>query len=123
MPPSCAHAPSHAHACAHASPPHHNEKQREHFSSLGKIVHTHLIREKMEEDRLQSQPELYENYRRLFCFFVWFWVVLFCFVFGGGMVSLCNPGCPGTHCGNHAHLEIRDPSVPGSGSIFEKQKP
>jgi hypothetical protein len=38
---------------------------------------------------------------------------LFCFVFQG-MVSLCSPGCPGTHSVEQAVLEIRN--LPASAS-------
>jgi hypothetical protein len=42
----------------------------------------------------------------LFCFFV-------CFVFRD-RVSLCSPGCPGTHSVDQAGLELRDPPVSAS---------
>jgi hypothetical protein len=48
---------------------------------------------------------------RTFGFFV-----VFCFVWGGVQerVSLCSPGCPGTHFVDQAVLELRNPpaSVP-----------
>jgi hypothetical protein len=37
-----------------------------------------------------------------------FLFVLFCFVFQD-RVSLCSPGCPGTHSVEQASLELRNP--------------
>jgi hypothetical protein len=39
--------------------------------------------------------------------------VLFCFVFRG-RVSLCSPGCPGTHFVDQAGLELRNPPASAS---------
>jgi hypothetical protein len=58
----------------------------------------------------------------LFCFvlfcFVLFCFVLFCFVLffrqGSDRVSLCSPGCPGTHSVEQAGLELRN--LPASAS-------
>jgi hypothetical protein len=47
-----------------------------------------------------------------FCLFVLFCFVL-CFVFRD-RVSLCSPGCPGTHFVDQAGLELRDPSASAS---------
>jgi hypothetical protein len=47
-----------------------------------------------------------------FCF-VLFCFVLFCFVFQD-RVSLCSPGCPGTHSVDQAGLELRN--LPASAS-------
>ena len=33
------------------------------------------------------------------------------------MVSLCSPGCPGTHSVDHAGLELRNPPVSASQSV------
>jgi hypothetical protein len=49
---------------------------------------------------------LYES--AFFCLFV-----LFCFVFGD-RVSLCSPGCPGTHFVDQAGLELRNPPASAS---------
>jgi hypothetical protein len=48
----------------------------------------------------------------LFCF-VLFCFVLFCFVFPE-RVSLCIPGCPGTHSVDQAGLKLRNPSASAS---------
>jgi hypothetical protein len=48
----------------------------------------------------------------LFCF-VLFCFVLFCFVFRD-RVSLCSPGCPGTHFVDQAGLELRNPPASAS---------
>jgi hypothetical protein len=37
--------------------------------------------------------------------------VLFCF---GGRVSLCSPGCPGTHSVDQAGLKLRNPPASAS---------
>ena len=51
----------------------------------------------------------------LFCFalFCLFACLLFCFVFRD-RVSLCSPGCPGTHSVDQAGLELRN--LPASAS-------
>jgi hypothetical protein len=50
---------------------------------------------------------------------VLFYFVLFCFVFCFGLffrdrVSLCRPGCPGTHFVDQAGLELRNPPASDS---------
>jgi hypothetical protein len=45
----------------------------------------------------------------LFCF-----VFVFVFVFGRDRVSLCSPGCPGTHSVDRAGLELRNPPASAS---------
>jgi hypothetical protein len=51
----------------------------------------------------------------LFVFvFVLFCFVLFCFVLFHDRVSLCSPGCPGTHSVDQAGLKLRN--VPASAS-------
>jgi hypothetical protein len=45
--------------------------------------------------------------------FVLFYFVLFCFVFQD-KVSLCSPGCPGTHFVDQAGLELRNLSASAS---------
>jgi hypothetical protein len=52
-------------------------------------------------------------YSIFICFVI---VVLFCFVlfFFRDMVSLCNPGCPGTHAVDQAELELRNPPASAS---------
>ena len=47
---------------------------------------------------------LLPNFNFCFCFCF----VLFCFVFQD-RVSLCSPGCPGTHSVDQAGLELRNP--------------
>jgi hypothetical protein len=48
----------------------------------------------------------------LFCLFVWvFFVFLF---FLQDRVSLCSPGCPGTHSVDHAGLKLRNPPASAS---------
>ena len=42
-----------------------------------------------------------------FCFFVFFLVLR-------DRVSLCSPGCPGTHSVDHAGLELRNPPASAS---------
>ena len=44
-----------------------------------------------------------------FCYCGWF--VCVCF---GDRVSLCSPGCPGTHCVDQASLELRYPPASAS---------
>jgi hypothetical protein len=44
-----------------------------------------------------------------FFFFFWFW-----FWFLRDRVSLCSPGCPGTHSVDQAGLELRNPPVSAS---------
>jgi hypothetical protein len=39
---------------------------------------------------------------------------VFCFVFFRDKVSLCSPGCPGTHSVDHAGLELRSPPASAS---------
>jgi hypothetical protein len=46
-------------------------------------------------------------------FFGFFCSVLFCFVFRD-RVSLCSPGCPGTHFADQAGLELRNPPASAS---------
>jgi hypothetical protein len=48
---------------------------------------------------------------------VGFWFFSFCFVFRD-RVSLCSPGCPGTHFVNQAGLELRN--LPASAQSFLK---
>jgi hypothetical protein len=45
--------------------------------------------------------------------FVFWFFVLFCFVFRD-RVSLCSPGCPGTHSVDQAGLELRNPPASAS---------
>jgi hypothetical protein len=47
---------------------------------------------------------------------VYLFVVLFCFVFFvfRDRVSLCSPGCPGTHFVDRAGLELRNPPASAS---------
>jgi hypothetical protein len=40
--------------------------------------------------------------------------VLFCFLFFRDRVSLCSPGCPGTHFVDQAGLELRNPPASAS---------
>jgi hypothetical protein len=47
------------------------------------------------------------------CMHITFFYLLFCFVFRD-RVSLCSPGCPGTHSVNQAGLELRN--LPASAS-------
>jgi hypothetical protein len=47
-----------------------------------------------------------------FCFFVVF--CLFLFLFFWDRVSLCSPGCPGTHSVDQAGLELRTPPASAS---------
>jgi hypothetical protein len=49
----------------------------------------------------------------LFCF-VLFCFVLFCFVLFSDRVSLCSPGCSGTHSVDQAGLKLRN--LPASAS-------
>jgi hypothetical protein len=48
-------------------------------------------------------------------FLVFGFFVLFCFVFVfRDRVSLCSPGCPGTHSVDQAGLELRNPPASAS---------
>jgi hypothetical protein len=48
-------------------------------------------------------------------FFVFcFCFVLFCFSVFQDRVSLCSPGCPGTHSVDQASLELRNPPASAS---------
>jgi hypothetical protein len=49
---------------------------------------------------------------RVFFFFLWFFVSVFCFF--RDRVSLCSPGCPGTHFVDQAGLELRNPPASAS---------
>jgi hypothetical protein len=48
---------------------------------------------------------------QLFCFLFCFVLFLFCFQ---DKVSLCSPGCPGTHTVDQAGLELRNPPASAS---------
>ena len=52
----------------------------------------------------------------LFCFVVCFWVfcLFVCFLVFRDRVSLCNPGCPGTHTVDQDGLELRNPPASAS---------
>jgi hypothetical protein len=52
----------------------------------------------------------------VFCF-VFFGLFLFLFLFFRDRVSLCSPGCPGTHFVDQAGLELRNPPVSASGVL------
>jgi hypothetical protein len=41
-------------------------------------------------------------------------IILFCFLFFWDRVSLCSPGCPGTHSVDQAGLELRNPPASAS---------
>jgi hypothetical protein len=41
-------------------------------------------------------------------------VFVFCFLFFQDRVSLCSPGCPGTHYVDQAGLELRNPPASAS---------
>jgi hypothetical protein len=56
----------------------------------------------------------------VFLCFVLFCFVLFCFVFRD-RVSLCSPGCPGTHSVDQAGLELRN--LPASASQVQHHCP
>jgi hypothetical protein len=43
-------------------------------------------------------------------YFILFYFILFYFIYFLDRVSLCSPGCPGTHSVDQAGLEIRNPS-------------
>jgi hypothetical protein len=51
------------------------------------------------------------NRRRFFWFFVF--CLFVCFVFQD-RISLCSPGCPGTHSVDQAGLELRNPPASAS---------
>jgi hypothetical protein len=48
-----------------------------------------------------------------FCLFVYLFIYLFMLVFQD-RVSLCSPGCPGTHSVDQAGLELRNPPASAS---------
>jgi hypothetical protein len=56
----------------------------------------------------------------LFCLFVWLvgWLV---FYFFQDRVSLCSPGCPGTHSVDQAGLKLRDPAASASQVLGLKE--
>ena len=59
---------------------------------------------------MQGQPELHsKTVFYLFGFFFFFFFLVF-----GDRVSLCSPGCPGTHSVDQAGLELRN--LPASAS-------
>jgi hypothetical protein len=58
----------------------------------------------------------------LFCF-VLFCFVLFCFFVFRDRVSLCSPGCPGTHFVDQAGLELRNPPASASQVLGLKAVP
>jgi hypothetical protein len=47
----------------------------------------------------------------VFCFV---FVFVFCFLFFRDRVSLCSPGCPGTHSVDQVGLELRNPPASAS---------
>jgi hypothetical protein len=59
--------------------------------------------------RAQFLPELGWHHCLVFCLLVWFGLVWFGLVwFFETRVSLCSPGCPGTHSVDHAVLKLRN---------------
>jgi hypothetical protein len=50
----------------------------------------------------------------LWTFFFFCFLFLFVCLFFGDRVSLCNPGCPGTHFVDQAGLELRHPPASAS---------
>jgi hypothetical protein len=52
-----------------------------------------------------------------------FFFVLFCFLFFRDRVSLCSPGCPGTHSVDQAGLELRNPPASASRVLGLKVSP
>ena len=56
-----------------------------------------LKKQRQKDHSLEASPNY--TFFTLFCF------VLFCF---GDRVSLCSPGCPGTHSVNQAGLKLRN---------------
>jgi hypothetical protein len=64
---------------------------------------------------LQSLQGLFLNVVGFFCFCFCFFF-LFVFVFRD-RVSLCSPGCPGTHSVDQVGLELRNPPASASGVL------
>jgi hypothetical protein len=52
--------------------------------------------------------------RVLLFLFVWVFFLLLLFCFLRDRVSLCSPGCPGTHFVDQAGLELRNPPASAS---------
>ena len=59
---------------------------------------------------------LLEQTAFLFCFVLFCFVFVFVFVFRD-RVSLCSPGCPGTHFVDQAGLELRNLPASASGVL------
>ena len=74
------------------------------------------------------------GYLFIFYYFIYLFHCLFV-VFSHDRVSLCSPGCPGTHSVDQADLELRNPpasasqvlglkacaTTPGKGSFLERK--
>ena len=64
---------------------------------------------------MHSQPSVHVIYLFLFFgVFVVVFLVLFVCLFFRDRVSLCSPGCPGTHSVDQADLELRNPPASAS---------
>jgi hypothetical protein len=68
----------------------------------------------VEDPRSRVVWGCFKNFKNLVFGLVWFWglclfVCLFVCLFFLDRVSLCSPGCPGTHSVDQAGLELRNP--------------
>jgi hypothetical protein len=73
------------------------------------LVHTLACTRARAHTHTQRQRER-ENTKGLR---IWVFVCFFCLVFRD-RVSLCSPGCPGTHSVDQAGLELRNPPASAS---------
>jgi hypothetical protein len=80
----------------------------------------------LEADLLQcstSCPTKMPHSLRGFFLFFWFFFFFFFFLVFRDRVSLCSPGCPGTHFVDQAGLKLRDPPVSASHMLELKAPP
>jgi hypothetical protein len=64
---------------------------------------------------LVTESFLFFFFFLFFCFFVLFFCFfVFLFLFFRDRVSLCSPGCPGTHSVDQAGLKLRNPPASAS---------
>ena len=102
--------PAHAHAHGESLPDS-GQGHQIHIQSVFCLNNTFFLREaepSFPSPKCLSPPDLF-----FVCLFFLFFV-FFGFAFFGDRVSLCSPGCPGTHSVDQAGLELRNPPVSAS---------